>query len=76
MQNAEIAGALETIVKLLEIKGEGHYRVLAYQRAAESVVALGRPVREVEDLTTLPHVGGTTAEAHLPRSRLRAGAAP
>ena len=62
MQNAEIAGALETIVKLLEIKGEGHYRVLAYQRAAESVVALGRPIREVEDLRTLPHVGGTTAE--------------
>ena len=62
MQNAEIAGTLETIVKLLEIKGESHYRILAYQRAAESVVALGRPVREVEDITTLPHIGGTTAE--------------
>ena len=62
MQNGEISRALETIATLLEIKGEGHYRVLAYQRAAESVAALGRPVAEVEDLTTLPHVGGTTAE--------------
>ena len=62
MQNGEISRALETIATLMEIKGEGHYRILAYQRAAESVAALGRPVREVEDITTLPHVGGTTAE--------------
>src|ERR687886_3034027 len=46
----------------MEIKGEEYYRVLAYQRAAESVGSLGRPVREVDDLEKLPHVGGTTAE--------------
>jgi DNA polymerase (family X) len=46
----------------MEIKGEEYYRVLAYQRAAESVGALGRPVSEVEDIKELPHVGGTTAE--------------
>src|ERR687886_2131355 len=46
----------------MEIKGEEYYRVLAYQRAAESVGSLGRPVREVADLERLPHVGGTTAE--------------
>jgi DNA polymerase (family 10) len=46
----------------MEIKGEEYYRVLGYQRAAESVAALGRPVGEVEDLTKLPHVGATTAE--------------
>ena len=62
MQNNEIVRALETIVALMEIKDEAYYRVLAYQRAAESVSALGRPVREVEDLKSLPHVGGTTAE--------------
>ena len=61
MQNNEVVRALETIVALMEIKDESYYRVLAYQRAAESVSALGRPVREVEDLETLPHVGGTTA---------------
>jgi DNA polymerase (family 10) len=62
LQNAQIARALETIATLMEIKGEEHYRVLAYQRAAESVASLGRPVDEVEDLRGLPHVGGTTAE--------------
>src|SRR5215203_1990195 len=46
----------------MEIRGEQYYRVLGYQRAAESVQALGRPVTEVEDLKTLPHVGATTAE--------------
>ncbi len=61
MQNGEIARALETIATLMEIKGEEHYRVLAYQRAAEAVISLGRPVVEVEDLRQLPHVGGTTA---------------
>ncbi len=62
MHNNDVVRSLETIVALMEIKDESYYRVLAYQRAAESVSALGRPVREVEDLTTLPHVGGTTAE--------------
>ncbi len=61
MQNAEIARALETIATLMELKDETYYRILGYRRAAESVVALGRPVREVEDLTELPHVGGTIA---------------
>ncbi|MDP8899645.1 MAG: DNA polymerase/3'-5' exonuclease PolX, partial [Actinomycetota bacterium] len=61
MQNNEVVRALETIVALMEIKDESYYRVLAYQRAAESVGSLGRPVREVEDLETLPHVGAATA---------------
>ena len=61
MRNGEIVRALETIATLMEIKGEAYYRVLGYQRAAESVGALGRPVGEVEDLTQLPHVGPTTA---------------
>jgi DNA polymerase (family X) len=62
LRNGEIVRALEAIATLMEIKGEEYYRVLAYQRAAESVGSLGRPVREVEDLERLPHVGGTTAE--------------
>ncbi|HET7271916.1 MAG TPA: DNA polymerase/3'-5' exonuclease PolX [Rubrobacter sp.] len=62
MQNNEIVRALETIATLLEIKDEPYYRVLGYQRASESVAALGRPATEVEDLKKLPHVGATTAE--------------
>ena len=45
----------------MQIKGEDYYRWLAYDRAAESVGSLGRPVRELDDITRLPHVGGTTA---------------
>ena len=62
MQNNEIVRALETVATLMEIKDEAYYRVLGYTRAAESVAALGRPVTEVDDLKTLPHVGATTAE--------------
>jgi DNA polymerase (family 10) len=54
LQNNDIVRALETIATLLEIKDEPYYRVLGYQRAAESVAALGRPATEVEDLKTLP----------------------
>ena len=61
MQNNDIVRALETIATLMEIKDEAYYRVLGYQRAAESVAALGRPATDVEDLKTLPHVGATTA---------------
>ncbi len=62
MRNGEIVRALEAIATLMKIKGEDYYRWLAYERAAESVGSLGRPVSEVEDITMLPHVGGTTAE--------------
>jgi DNA polymerase (family 10) len=61
LQNSEIVRALETIATLMEIRGDEHYRVLAYQRAAESVAAAGRPVGEM-DPRDLPHVGGTTAK--------------
>ena len=61
MQNREVARALETIATLMEIKEEPYYRVLGYRRAAESVGALGRPIREVSDLKELPHVGDRTA---------------
>src|SRR5919205_860630 len=62
LRNGEIVRALEAIATLMQIKGEDYYRWLAYERAAESVGSLGRPVSEVEDITKLPHVGGTTAE--------------
>ena len=61
MHNGDIVRSLETIVTLMEIRGDEHYRVLAYQRAAESVAAAGGAVREMEDIRKLPHVGATTA---------------
>ena len=62
MRNGEIVRALETIATLMEIKDEAYYRVLGYTRAAESVAASGREVRDMEDVTDLAHVGKTTAE--------------
>ena len=62
MNNNDVVRALQTIATLMEIKDEAYYRVLGYTRAAESVAALGRQGRDVEDLTELPHVGKTTAE--------------
>jgi DNA polymerase (family 10) len=62
LNNNDIVRSLEMIATLMQIKDEAYYRWLGYQRAAESVQALGRPVPEVEDLKTLPHVGATTAE--------------
>jgi DNA polymerase (family 10) len=62
LNNNDIVRSLEMIATLMQIKDEAYYRWLGYQRAAESVQALGRPVTEVDDLKTLPHVGDTTAE--------------
>ena len=62
MNNNDIVRSLEMIATLMQIKDEAYYRWLGYQRAAESVQALGRPATEVEDLTTLSHVGASTAE--------------
>jgi DNA polymerase (family 10) len=62
LRNGEIVRALESIVALMEIRGEEHYRVLAYQRASESVAASSREISDMEDPKELPHVGGSTAE--------------
>ncbi|MGH3088147.1 MAG: DNA polymerase/3'-5' exonuclease PolX [Rubrobacteraceae bacterium] len=60
--NAEVSRSLETIVALMEIRGDEYYRVLSYQRAAESVAAAGSPVASMDDPKELPHVGDTTAQ--------------
>jgi DNA polymerase (family 10) len=62
LRNGDIVQALENIVALMEIRGEEHYRVLAYQRASESVAASGREISDMDDPKELPHVGGSTAE--------------
>ncbi|WP_119070266.1 DNA polymerase/3'-5' exonuclease PolX [Rubrobacter indicoceani] len=59
--NAELSRALETVVTLMEIRGDEHYRVLAYQRAAESVANYGGSVSEMASPKELPHVGQATA---------------
>lgn len=60
--NAEIVRALEAVVALMEIRGDEHYRVLAYTRAAESVANHSGSVAALDDPKSLPHVGGTTSQ--------------
>jgi DNA polymerase (family X) len=63
--NRDIAGIFKTIADLLEIKGEVIYKILAYRKAADSIVNLGRDVNEVwrsGELLSVPGVGKATAE--------------
>lgn len=65
MTNRDVAAVLETVADLLEIKGESRFRVGAYRRAAESLTALGRDVREVRregGLEAVPNVGAAIAQ--------------
>ena len=59
--NAEIAGQLEKIADLLNIKGANPFRVRAYRRAARLVGELPRGVADMldagEDLDELPGIG-------------------
>ena len=64
MRNRELAEIFETIANLLEIKGEGIYRVLAYRRAGEGLRSLGSDVFEIwreGNLEEIPGVGKAIA---------------
>ena len=64
LKNREIAEIFETIADLLEIKGEGVYRVIAYRRAGEALRSLGRDVNivwEENGLEAIPGVGKAIA---------------
>ena len=61
MENIEIAGALQDVADLLEIKGANPFRIRAYRNAAQVVAEWGAPlqqlVQEDSDLTELPSIG-------------------
>lgn len=64
MGNRPLAEMFEAIGDLLEIQGEGIYKVLAYRRAAESIRGLSRPVADLwrdGDLRSIPGVGEALA---------------
>ena len=66
MENVEIAHILTSYADLLEIQGEGLFRVLAYRNAARTVESLSQPVaqllKEGKDLKELPGIGKSMAE--------------
>ncbi len=62
MDNQQIASVFQEIGDLLEIDGANHFRVLAYQNAAENIRGLGREIRDIwkensGELEKLPGVG-------------------
>jgi DNA polymerase (family 10) len=64
VKNKEMATLFENIADLLQIKGEGRYRVLAYRRAGEALRALGRDVQDIwqeGQVEAIPGVGKAIA---------------
>ena len=63
--NRQVAEMLRQIADMLEIKGEVVYKSLAYRRAAQSILDLGRDVHEVwaeGKLREIPGVGEAIAK--------------
>jgi len=64
MNNREVAEVFNLIADLLQVKGEVIYKVLAYRKAADSLVSMGRDVYDVWEegkLTEIPGVGKAIA---------------
>jgi DNA polymerase (family 10) len=65
MNNRELADTFTLIADLLEIKGEIIYKTLAYRKAAESLISLGRDVNQYwkeGKLKEIPGVGQAIAD--------------
>jgi DNA polymerase (family 10) len=65
MNNRQLADTFTLIADLSEIKGENTYKTLAYRRAAESLLGLGREASEYwkeGKLQDIPGVGKAIAE--------------
>ncbi|MBK9053371.1 MAG: DNA polymerase/3'-5' exonuclease PolX [Chloroflexi bacterium] len=65
MTNREIAALFAKVAHMLAIRGDSIHRVLAYQRAAESIGELSQSLESLQvqgALTTIPHIGATLAE--------------
>ncbi|MGH2447979.1 MAG: DNA polymerase/3'-5' exonuclease PolX [Chloroflexota bacterium] len=65
MNNRDVAGSLDEIAELLELKGESTFRIRAYQNAGRAVENFPEDVNAVAlrgDLTHIPGVGKGLAE--------------
>ncbi|MGD8820703.1 MAG: helix-hairpin-helix domain-containing protein, partial [Anaerolineae bacterium] len=65
MTNLEVADILKRIGDMMDILGENRFKVLAYRRAAENVLALGQDLHSYQEAGTLqeiPGVGQAIAE--------------
>ena len=65
MNNRQVADILYDIADMLEIKGEIIYKSLAYRRAADNILNLGRDINDVwrdSELREIPGVGEALAK--------------
>jgi DNA polymerase (family 10) len=65
MNNRQVADILYDIADLLEIKGEIIYKAVAYRRAADNIINLGRDINDVwqdGELKEIPGVGEALAK--------------
>ena len=65
MTNRELADTFNLIADLLQIKGEVIYKVLAYRKASESILNIGRDINDVwreGKLTEVPGIGKAISE--------------
>ena len=65
MDNRRVADVLYDIADMLEIKGEIIYKAVAYRRAADNILNLGRDVNDVwrdGELREIPGVGEALAK--------------
>lgn len=65
MTNREVAHLFEQVADMLAIRGDQIHRILAYRRAAENILALGRDINEMHregKLTDIPGIGDTLAD--------------
>jgi len=64
MSNEELSHLFNRIANLMEIKGENRFKILAYQRASESIKIMTEDLSKmsVEELVNLPGIGQALAE--------------
>jgi len=65
MSNREVADVFQLVADLLQIKGEIIYKVLAYRKASDSILDLGRDINVVwreGKLTDVPGIGKAISE--------------
>jgi DNA polymerase (family X) len=66
VKNSEVAGILQDIADLLELKGENVFKIRAYQRAARAIEHHPRELRtlidEGETLQSIPGIGEAIAK--------------
>ncbi|MBI4302268.1 MAG: DNA polymerase/3'-5' exonuclease PolX [Chloroflexi bacterium] len=58
MRNREVAGLLENIADLLEIKGESLFRIGAYREAARRIESLTQDIAQMAEAGTLRQIPG------------------